>query len=70
MSLVLAPSPTPVPLLPSGTPASVPKLLAIGSTHGPVPTTAGPVSSWMDSMGKRLSGLLEKPETSVGRYRL
>lgn len=63
MSLVLAPSPTLVPFPSSAvpTPASV-----IGSAHGPVPTTAGPMSSWMDSMGKKLSGI-QKGQTYVRR---
>lgn len=50
MSLVLAPSPTLVPPL-SG-PVATPMT---GSTHGPVPT--GPMSSWMDNVGKKLSSL-------------
>lgn len=63
MSLVLAPSPTLVPFPSSAVPTPAP---VIGSAHGPVPTTAGPMSSWMDSMGKKLSGI-QKGQTYVRR---
>lgn len=60
MSLVLTPSPTLVPSLS----AAAPKSPVIGSTHGPVPMTAGSMSSWMDTMGRKLSGL-QKGQTYV-----
>ncbi|KAN0086094.1 hypothetical protein V8E55_007228, partial [Tylopilus felleus] len=59
MSLILAPSPTLVPPMLSALSASAapaPKSPVMGSTHGPV-STAGPISSWMDSMGKKLTEL-------------
>lgn len=54
MSLILTPSPTLVP----------PPLPSTTSTESPTtPSTAaaGPKSSWMDTMGKKLSGLQKAP---------
>ncbi|KAG6379859.1 hypothetical protein JVT61DRAFT_10419 [Boletus reticuloceps] len=53
--------PTLVPPLLGASTAPVPVL---GSTHASVPTTTGSASSWMDSMGKKLSEL-QKGQTYV-----
>ncbi|KAG8216567.1 hypothetical protein J3R82DRAFT_6748 [Butyriboletus roseoflavus] len=73
MSLILPPSPTLVPLLSaSATPASArpaPNPPVFGSADEPVPMTAEPVLSWMDNVGRKLSGLQKGQTFSKNKKR-
>ncbi|KAF8137072.1 hypothetical protein EV363DRAFT_1316593 [Boletus edulis] len=69
MSIILTPSPTLVLPLLGAASASTAPVPVLGSTHASVPTTTGSVSSWMDTMGKKLSELQNGQTVSKSQKR-